>query len=60
LLFVAPDYVKPQAPYASKGQRTLKNAEDGIFQGGGDKMLLKLTKNGQGYAATFDVGLQMA
>ncbi|MBW4507558.1 MAG: intradiol ring-cleavage dioxygenase [Scytonematopsis contorta HA4267-MV1] len=54
------DQVYAQAPYASKGQRTLKNAEDGIFQGGGDKMLLKLTKNGQGYAATFDVGLQMA
>ncbi|MEA5504302.1 intradiol ring-cleavage dioxygenase [Halotia wernerae UHCC 0503] len=53
------DRVYTQAPYASKGQRTQKNANDGIFQGGGEQMLLKLTKNEQGYAATFDVGLQM-
>ncbi|MEA5623228.1 intradiol ring-cleavage dioxygenase [Nostoc sp. UHCC 0251] len=54
------DRVYTQAPYASKGQRTQKNADDGIFADGGEQMLLKLTKNGQGYAATFDVGLQMA
>jgi protocatechuate 3,4-dioxygenase beta subunit len=54
------DRVYSQAPYTSKGQRTQKNADDGIFQGGGEQMLLKLTKTGQGYAATFDVGLEMA
>ncbi|BAY23108.1 intradiol ring-cleavage dioxygenase [Calothrix sp. NIES-2100] len=54
------DRIYSQAPYASNGQRTLKNADDGIFQDGGEQMLLKLTKNGQGYAATFDVGLQIA
>jgi protocatechuate 3,4-dioxygenase beta subunit len=53
------DRVYTQAPYASKGQRTQNNAEDGIFKDGGDQLLLKLTKNGQGYAATFDVGLQI-
>ncbi len=53
------DQVHSQTPYASKGQHTQKNADDGIFQGGGDQMLLKLTKNGQGYAATFDVGLRI-
>ncbi|MFQ4141936.1 intradiol ring-cleavage dioxygenase [Chlorogloeopsis sp. ULAP02] len=54
------DRVHTQAPYASKGQRTLKNAQDGIFQSGGDKLLLALTKTSQGYAATFDIGLQTA
>ncbi|OUL27963.1 twin-arginine translocation pathway signal protein [Nostoc sp. RF31YmG] len=53
------DRVYTQAPYATKGQRSQKNADDGIFQDGGEQMLLKLTKNGQGYAATFDIGLQM-
>ncbi|MEH2425085.1 MAG: intradiol ring-cleavage dioxygenase [Nostoc sp.] len=53
------DQVHTQTPYASKGQRTQKNADDGIFQGDGDQMVLKLTKNGQGYAATFDIGLRI-
>ncbi|MCC5638114.1 intradiol ring-cleavage dioxygenase [Nostoc sp. CHAB 5844] len=53
------DRIYTQAPYASKGQRTQKNADDGIFQDGGKQMLLKLTNNGQGYTATFDVGLQI-
>jgi hypothetical protein len=42
------------------GQRTLKNAQDGIFQADGDQLLLKLTKTSIGYAATFDIGLQTA
>jgi protocatechuate 3,4-dioxygenase beta subunit len=53
------DQVDIQTPYASKGQRKLKNAGDGIFQDGGDQMLLKLTKTNLGYAATFYIGLQM-
>ena len=52
------DRVHTQAPYATKGQRTLKNAQDGIFRDGGDQLLLALTKTSQGYAATFDIGLQ--
>ncbi len=54
------DRVYVQTPYAGRGQRTIKNAEDGIFQDGGNQMLLKLTPVGQGYAATLDIGLQMA
>lgn len=54
------DRVYNQAPYVSKGQYRTKNADDGIFAGGGEQMLLKLTENGFGYAATFDVGLRMA
>jgi protocatechuate 3,4-dioxygenase beta subunit len=53
------DRVYSQSPYVSKGQRTTKNADDWIFAGGGKQMLLNLTRNGQGYIATFNVGLQM-
>ena len=47
-----------QAPYASKGSTpdTL-NSTDGIYQ---DLMLLTVTKTDQGYAATFDIGVEQA
>ena len=54
------DRVHAQLPYSRKGPRTLRNAGDGIFRDGGAKLLLKAAKQGQGYAATFDVALQMA
>ncbi|KAF3890611.1 MULTISPECIES: intradiol ring-cleavage dioxygenase [Nostocales] len=54
------DRVYALSPYSSKGQRTLKNALDGIFTDGGNQMLLELDENGQGYTATFDIGLKMA
>jgi protocatechuate 3,4-dioxygenase beta subunit len=52
------DQVHAQEPYAGKGQRTLRNDGDGIFREGGDQLLLQLTPTGEGYAATFDIGLQ--
>lgn len=54
------DKVYAQNPYASRGQRTLRNNDDGIYKNGGDQLLLAVTQAGQGYAATFDIGLQMA
>ncbi|MBD2338099.1 intradiol ring-cleavage dioxygenase [Calothrix sp. FACHB-156] len=54
------DRVYTQPPYASKGQRTLKNSQDGIFNDGGQQLLLNLTKTSQGYAATFNIGMQIA
>ena len=54
------DRVHTQAPYASKGPRTLKNAADGIFRNGGKQLLLQPAQEGQGYATTFDVALQMS
>jgi protocatechuate 3,4-dioxygenase beta subunit len=53
------DRVHAHKPYASKGQRTLKNDGDGIFRNGGRQLMLSLL-DGQGYAATFDLGLQIA
>jgi protocatechuate 3,4-dioxygenase beta subunit len=51
------DEVHSQGPYADKGERDLRNGEDGIFRGGGDELLLALTPSGEGYAATFDIAL---
>ena len=54
------DQVYAQSPYASRGQRTERNEQDGIFQDGGSQLLLSPTKTNQGYVATFEVGLQTA
>jgi len=44
-----------QAPYSQKGtQGILKNAADGIYK---NQLLLAVTKNGNAYAASFDIGL---
>ena len=45
------------APYSQKGGGWMKNAQDGIYTGGGDKLLLKPTQSGSAYAATLDIGL---
>ncbi len=54
------DRVHAQAPYASKGERTVRNDDDGIFQRGGNQLLLSPIETSQGYTATFDIGLEMA
>jgi protocatechuate 3,4-dioxygenase beta subunit len=54
------DRVHARAPYASKGRRTVRNAADGIFRSGGKQLLLHPKEEGPGYAAIFDVALQMS
>lgn len=54
------DRVHAQAPYSTRGQRSQKNTEDGIFQQGGEQLLLALKPSGQGYTGTFDIGLRTA
>lgn len=54
------DRVFVRAPYASKTGRRTKNDGDGIFRNGGRQLLVDVQEDGDGYAATFDVGLQMA
>ena len=47
-----------QAPYSQKGtQGITRNAADGIFQQSAGKLLLNVTKSGDVYSATFDIGL---
>ena len=45
------------APYLQKGTGWMTNAQDGIYTGGGEKLLLKPTQIGSAFAATFDIGL---
>ena len=54
------DQVLALPPYASKGSRDTRNAADSIYRSGGDQLLLNAVPSGDGYAATFDIGLQMA
>jgi protocatechuate 3,4-dioxygenase beta subunit len=53
------DQVYAQAPYASRGRRTTRNEQDGIFRTGGAQLILPLTREGTGYAGTFAIGLQL-
>lgn len=53
------DEVFKQEPYASKGERKLRNADDGIYQQSGGQMMLVAEETATGYAATFDIGLEM-
>ena len=47
-----------QSPYSQKGtQGITRNSVDGIYQQSGGKLLLNVTKTGDAYAATFDIGL---
>ena len=54
------DQVHALEPYASKGQRDTRNANDNIFNGGGEQLLLSLqgdTTNG--FASTMNIGLDL-
>ncbi|MGH7587358.1 MAG: twin-arginine translocation pathway signal protein, partial [Gemmatimonadota bacterium] len=54
------DRIHGLAPYAEKGPRTRRNADDGIFSRGGTQLTLETTRHGDGLKATFDIGLQLA
>jgi protocatechuate 3,4-dioxygenase beta subunit len=54
------DRIHAQSPYAGKGKRTVRNQRDGLFRNGGGQLMLSPVESGGGYAATFDIGLQMA
>ena len=54
------DQVHALEPYASKGERDLRNSDDNIFSGGGDQLLLNLqgdTTNG--FTCTMSIGLDL-
>jgi protocatechuate 3,4-dioxygenase beta subunit len=52
------DTVHAQQPYAAKGQRTLRNSGDGIYNQGGSQLVLDVTPTSEGHAATFAIALQ--
>lgn len=48
-----------QGPYGASTGRRLRNAEDGIFRRGGRELLVPIRRRGQGWAGTFEIGLQV-
>jgi protocatechuate 3,4-dioxygenase beta subunit len=54
------DRVHAREPYASMGQRTVRNEGDGIFRRNGGQLMLAVTEAAQRYEGTFHLGLQIA
>ena len=54
------DQVYKLAPYNSKGRRSTTNDADFSFRRGGKQLIPSLTKDAHGYAAKFEIGLQMS
>ena len=53
------DRVHAVTPYTSKGKRSTRNRDDGIYRRGGDQLLLAPTESRGTYSASFAIGLQM-
>ena len=54
------DQVYSAQPYATKGQRNTFNTSDGIFNNGGDQLMLDVTgDNTNGYVAAINIGLDL-
>jgi len=54
------DQVHATTPYAQKGPRDTRNNTDGIYRDGGAQLTIPVTQAGQGFASTFNIGLQMS
>lgn len=54
------DQIYTQQPYSQHPGRDTLNANDNIYQGGGSQLLLAPTKNGDSYAATFSMALDLS
>jgi protocatechuate 3,4-dioxygenase beta subunit len=54
------DRVYSVAPYAAGGRRSMRNADDFLFRDGGSQLLLDPVPDAFGYAAIFEIGLQIA
>ena len=54
------DRVYARPPYAAKGKRTVSNLTDEIYRdSGGRQSMLAVTPAKEGYAASFDVALDL-
>ncbi len=45
------------SPYSSRGERQMRNEQDNIFQGGGDKSTLAVTKDSGSYTTSLAMGV---
>lgn len=53
------DRIHAMEPYSEKGQRTVRNTQDGIYESGGSRLKLDPVQVDDGYSATFDIALQL-
>jgi len=51
------DAVYRKAPYAARGERDMRNADDSIFVNGGKRSMLVVKRNGKGYVGTITMGV---
>ena len=54
------DRVHTADPYAAKGSNRVHNKDDRLFRRGGEQLMLAPVESAGGYAASFDVGLQLS
>jgi len=54
------DQVHALPPYASKGQGRMRNDRDGIYRNGGPALTVPVVQDGEGYAGTYNIGVQLA
>lgn len=53
------DRIFTRAPYAGRGQRDTTNANDGILRATGTQLIVAAREAGDGYATSFDIGLDL-
>lgn len=53
------DRIHAQSPYPATERRT-RNQQDGLFQWGGNQLLLALSESAAGYRGIFSIGLELA
>lgn len=54
------DRIHARSPYVSHGMRRTRNPEDGLFRRGGERLMLRVDPDVQGFEAAFDIGLLLA
>ena len=52
------DRVHAREPYSTHTGQRMRNERDGLFRDGGSQLTLPVTERGQGYAASFTVGMR--
>lgn len=52
------DRVFAADPYAARGPRSSRNADDRIFRSGGEELVMNLVPGKPGFAGTFDIALE--
>jgi protocatechuate 3,4-dioxygenase beta subunit len=54
------DQVHALPPYNSKGSGRLRNDRDGIYRNGGPALTVPVVQDGEGYAGTYTIGVQLS